>query len=275
MSVQAITAAFAIQGVSPSEKLTLLALANYADQDGRCWPSQVTLTHDTGLSERTVWAAMQRLEAAGLISRERRRRSDGYRTSDLVTLTLPATIADRENLTRKSREPYPQILQTLPATVAGQEPSGEPSEEPLEIDQACANDPFEAFWSAYPRKIGKPKARAAYVSALRRCTGPPAILNGLLRWVPVWIDPKFTPHPTTWLNRDGWNDIPESHERPNHHPTTAADRRRADTDNRRNAWADVIAERAGVVADPEPERGPGGDEGNGVGYLRLAHAATG
>ncbi|MFZ2252669.1 MAG: helix-turn-helix domain-containing protein [Minisyncoccia bacterium] len=132
MSVQAITAAFAVQGVSPSEKLTLLALANYADQDGRCWPSQVTLTRDTGLSERTIWAAMQRLEAAGMISRERRRRSDGYRTSDLVTIFLPATDAVKPNLTRKSCNSYPQMAQTLPATVAAQEPSVNHQEEPAD-----------------------------------------------------------------------------------------------------------------------------------------------
>lgn len=133
MSVQAISAAFAAQGFSPSEKLTLLALANYADQDGRCWPSQVTLTRDTGLSERTIWAAMQRLEAAGTISRERRHRSDGYRTSDIVTISLPATDAVRENLTRKSCNSYPQMAQTLPATIAAQEPSGNHQEEPVDV----------------------------------------------------------------------------------------------------------------------------------------------
>ena len=132
MSVQAITAAFAVQGVTPSEKLLLLALANYADADGECWPSQATLTHDTGLSERTIRTALASLEGAGLVSRERRNRPNGSRTSDLITLTLPATIAVRPNKpTGKIRQAYRQMPPNLPATVAPPT-TFEPSEEPLE-----------------------------------------------------------------------------------------------------------------------------------------------
>ena len=139
MSVQAITAAFAVQGLAPSEKLTLLALANYADQDGRCWPSQVTLSHDTGLSERTIWSALKKLEDAGLLERVKRRRQDGYRTSDRFTLIFIATAASDGNLTRKSRQPHSQMASTLLAVVARPttlEPSVEPLEEPLEAAQA-------------------------------------------------------------------------------------------------------------------------------------------
>lgn len=84
---------------------------------------------------------------------------------------------------------------------------------------------FETFWSAYPRKIGKPKARTAYEAALKRCTGPPDIMAGLAPWVAVWTDPKFIPHPTTWLTRDGWNDKPEpANVRPDHHSAKLAAR---------------------------------------------------
>lgn len=84
---------------------------------------------------------------------------------------------------------------------------------------------FETFWLAYPRKIGKPKARAAYEAALRRCTGPPDIMAGLAPWVAVWTDPRFIPHPTTWLTRDGWNDKPESSNvRPDHNSASLAAR---------------------------------------------------
>lgn len=49
MSVQAMTAAFALKVENPTAKLVLLALANYADQDGRCWPSQKKLCEVTSL----------------------------------------------------------------------------------------------------------------------------------------------------------------------------------------------------------------------------------
>lgn len=140
MSVQAITAAFAVQGVSPSEKLLLLALANYADASGQCFPSQVTLTHDTGLSERTIRTALGNLKALGLVQIERRNRANGSRTSSKVTLTLPAMVAARDvKPTGKIRQAYRQSSPNLPANVAPPttfEPSEEPSEEPIEAAQA-------------------------------------------------------------------------------------------------------------------------------------------
>jgi hypothetical protein len=68
---------------------------------------------------------------------------------------------------------------------------------------------FEAFWAVYPRKVGKPKARAAFDSALRRASIE-QIIAGAERYRddPNRSD-EFTAHPTTWLNRDGWDDDPQ------------------------------------------------------------------
>jgi len=112
--------------------------------------------------------------------------------------------------------------------------SSEPeSERKGEAIASLLPDPFDGFWLAYPLKVGKPKARAAYEAAIKRiakaarATDPPlTIMTGLLAWIPVWTDPKFTPHPTTWLNRDGWNDTPpeQHHERSHQGPTKRDDR---------------------------------------------------
>jgi len=68
---------------------------------------------------------------------------------------------------------------------------------------------FDAFWTAYPRKVGKPKARAAFLAAVRRGADPERIVAGAVAYRD---DPnrsaEFTAHPTTWLNRDGWEDEP-------------------------------------------------------------------
>ncbi|RIE17226.1 helix-turn-helix domain-containing protein [Candidatus Cryosericum septentrionale] len=39
-----------------------IALANYANDEGRCWPMITTLASDTGLSERTTRRAVKNLE---------------------------------------------------------------------------------------------------------------------------------------------------------------------------------------------------------------------
>lgn len=66
---------------------------------------------------------------------------------------------------------------------------------------------FDEFWLAYPRKIGRIKARTAYDRALKVATAE-AILAGLERVKRGWAtkEAKFIPHATTWLARGGWED---------------------------------------------------------------------
>ncbi len=69
---------------------------------------------------------------------------------------------------------------------------------------------FKEFWEHYPRKVGKRAAETAYRNATKR-TDESTILDGVKRYAtdPNLPDPKFIPHPATWLNRDGWLDEPE------------------------------------------------------------------
>lgn len=65
----------------------------------------------------------------------------------------------------------------------------------------------------------------------------------------------------------------ESHERADHPPGGSPDPRRANTDARRNAWADVIAERNGLAPGHGHNGGrEGGADPGGGGYPRLAIA---
>ncbi|MCE2578080.1 hypothetical protein [Gluconacetobacter entanii] len=63
---------------------------------------------------------------------------------------------------------------------------------------------FEQFWQAYPRKVGKPKARRAFAKAVGK-----ASLETLLAAIAAtaWpSDPTYIPHPATWLNNERWAD---------------------------------------------------------------------
>ena len=85
MSVRAILAAFDLQTVSSAEKLLLLALANYANDERTCWPSQETLSHDTKYNARSIRRLMLSLEKKGEIVRRPRYSKQG-RSSDAYTL---------------------------------------------------------------------------------------------------------------------------------------------------------------------------------------------
>ena len=52
MSVQCIAMAFAFDAPSPTTKLVLLALANYADENAQCVPPVKKIVAETGLSDR-------------------------------------------------------------------------------------------------------------------------------------------------------------------------------------------------------------------------------
>lgn len=73
-----------------------------------------------------------------------------------------------------------------------------------------APDPFDVFWAAYPRKVGKAAARKAWPKAFRAAGHDlQLILDGLEAYKAVPRDAQFTAHPSTWLNGERWNDEPE------------------------------------------------------------------
>lgn len=67
---------------------------------------------------------------------------------------------------------------------------------------------FASFWEAYPKKVGKPKAEAAF----KKLQVDDAVLAKMLDAIErqkqsdQWQEPKFIPHPTTWLNQRRWED---------------------------------------------------------------------
>lgn len=77
-------------------KATLLTLANYADEEFSCYPSQATLAEETEQSPRTIWKQVKWLESVGLIRRERRYDGQGHRKSDRFYLQLDVVIDVRE-----------------------------------------------------------------------------------------------------------------------------------------------------------------------------------
>lgn len=73
------------------------------------------------------------------------------------------------------------------------------------------DETFERFWAAYPRRVGKGQARKAWATVIKRGTDPETIIEAAGRFTATRgnQDPKFTPHPSTWLNGERWGDAPE------------------------------------------------------------------
>ena len=91
MSIEAISWAFNTVLPNSGMKLTLLALCNYANEDGEAYPSQKALAEKTCLCERAIRTHLVALEEAGLIARKARTRANGSFTSDLFQIYIGAT----------------------------------------------------------------------------------------------------------------------------------------------------------------------------------------
>ena len=214
MSVESISLVLNHSRASGTDKLVLIGIANH-DGDGGSWPSIATLARYANVKERSVQRSIANLVALGEVvvhdqqggtqhtRPDRRpnryeitlqRRGDADVTPSGPNGVTPVTERGDAHVTRTVLEP--STTTTSPSTDV-EAPSG---------DYWTL---FEQFWMTYPRKVGKRAAQAAYVRARRRGVMHTDILDGAQRYRD---DPnremKFTAHPTTWLNRDGWHDEP-------------------------------------------------------------------
>lgn len=125
MSVRALTWSFNLFLRDMAGKGVLNALADHADENGRCWPSIARLALCTGCDEKTARRALGRLVDMGLVERESRPGK-----SDVFMLRLDVNIPQNEPLpeTTPPNTTTPNEAQT-PPTVTGDpsQPDPDPS----------------------------------------------------------------------------------------------------------------------------------------------------
>jgi DNA-binding transcriptional regulator YhcF (GntR family) len=125
MSVKALNWAFEQVTDLPVDKIVLLALADYADQDGCCFPSQDTLAKRGMCSIDTIGRVLKRLVGAGMVERSKRYAATGNRTSDTYRLILDHTTSSalNRNLRSSDQPTRPQIAdQSTPHSYAATTP---------------------------------------------------------------------------------------------------------------------------------------------------------
>lgn len=68
-----------------------------------------------------------------------------------------------------------------------------------------SNDAFDAFWGAFPLKVGKLAARKSFQKAIRQ-TDIETILAAVEKYKRCKPDWQHFCHPTSWLNQGRWED---------------------------------------------------------------------
>jgi hypothetical protein len=115
--------------------LTLLKVADHADQDGVCWPGEKHVADYTSCDERTVRRHLKLLEGEGLLARERTAQTQGRgRAHDRIRLDLnqPANLSGKTDgvqpdTSDASTGQSEQVLPDKSDTGLYREPSKEPS----------------------------------------------------------------------------------------------------------------------------------------------------
>lgn len=211
MSIKFIDWAFRLDGLNPTKKVILIALADNADDDGKCWPSMSRLCKKTGISTKsTVRKNIKELAELGYISIENRTRINGSLTSNMYTLGG----GSKNDL---GVEINPRVGSEMGVGVGSDlgvlyEPPSKPPIEPSpNNDQKDLEIKFNRFWERYPRKIGKKKAKQFFAkinyadSEFWR-----DFMFGLTEYVNhhemIKTETKYIKHPASWINGEHWED---------------------------------------------------------------------
>lgn len=221
-------------------KHVLLHLADYANADWTCWPSNQRISAETQIPIRTLARVMAQLRHDGLISATRRQEGQ-TRFSDLITINFSAieamplagvdgpehatlahadvapsdsehAISDVENMPFRAdstahssiknhhKNPHVPSDQNVTAVTGSSKPS-----KPDRYD-----DPdFVFFWSIYPRKDEKHPAWTKWL-AIRKSVPADTIIEGCQRYARSIeankTDRQFVKLAATWLNKRCWED---------------------------------------------------------------------
>jgi len=198
-----------------------LLLASHA-RPGRpvAFPSQSRLAGLMNCSTDTIQRSLNQLVKAGWLVKERR----GMRRTNLYHLTMPPARAHDwytdEAVDKAVDGAVDNEDDAAPMRHQEAAPMRHPigsrrtgSRENAHLAVSAHTESFDAWWSAWPRKVAKADAMKAYVKALT-VTDEATLLRAarlvLGRWEKMTpYERKFVPYPATWLNRGQWLDEPD------------------------------------------------------------------
>lgn len=229
MSLDALRWAFSLAGISPVEKLVLLALADRWNHDTRqCWPSLTDIARRCCLAERTVRRALRTLEDRRLVSTTHRVGETGVFTSSVyfLAVSLPGQTDPIPGQPDPgvTVSPYGVTVSAESEVESPREPKTSSSPPVPRVNGFDSGAAFASFWAGYPRRNGKRVGRADALRAYKRIVTSEEkatqVSTALENYAAHCGDLPKDPH--RWLAADRWREwlAPDVIE-----PATTADHR--------------------------------------------------
>lgn len=235
MSVKVMARVWAQSTRKDGELLVMLALADFANDQGECWPSIPVLAEKARLTERQVRRVLDKLEDIGEIRRIRSTGGRNRRTRYFLTLPENADIITGKKLQGNEENPDMEDRKTL-VPVSGAlnhhrtvnkntEPNGSESLSHSKKRKQSAPDPailtaFHEFYQAFPRHVAKQEAERAWRKLNPDAELVKAIMAGVRRYAEEvkGAEPQYIKHPGPWLNGRRWEDEVEGANRSDREP---------------------------------------------------------
>lgn len=150
------------------------------------------IERETGDGRHAIRTAIDELVDAGYLRTERTHDERGWNAGLAWFLQDPNPKSENPTLENPTLENHPALEENLFKKNTLKE----------------LNVHFQEFWSIFPRKQGKGKAREAFLKALD-VVDVETLLKGARRYAddPNRVD-AFTTMPATWLNQERWDDEP-------------------------------------------------------------------
>jgi hypothetical protein len=196
---------------------------------GDAWPAQDTLAEDLGVTVKGVHLALKKLVAREHLTIARQRVKEGrsrsryrpvIRTGKMDSYRNDSSPNDegyRNNRSLSTGTDVPFVPEQPFALSLLDIPTSDPYENKT-LFPSCARsrkndttepETFAEWWRVYPRRVGRGAALKIYARLLTAGTvTADELLAGAMRYAAERSgqEPKFTKHPTTWLNGQCWLD---------------------------------------------------------------------
>ena len=227
MSIKIMNEVWQNAPVKDGALIVLLALADWADDDGECFPLIGQIATKSRMSERNVKRVLSALEEGGLIARSGTIGGRGKRPSYIVKTDfgepeLPFLKGDNlsekgDNLSKMDSIKGDKC-DTKRVTICPERVTNATSHidnhhtttnKPSTGARDFVEDDFAKWYEKYPRKEGRGQAIKAYRSARKKADAE-TISAGLDRYVSLITrnrtERRFIKLPASWLNGECWDD---------------------------------------------------------------------
>jgi hypothetical protein len=171
-----------------------LALADFANDEGTCFPSQKTLANKARTTEAWVNVSIKQMVKDGYLEIVEKGSGRGNRTTYRLCKGL-----NEKTLSEKTLSESQENL-NVDASLSIYKNRQEPS--------LILTDQFEQFWKKYPRKVAKVTAKNVFISIMKKDDRPTldVLLASVDKYASLGLEIKYVAHPATWLRQRRWED---------------------------------------------------------------------